>query len=339
MKGNGYGYTNHQRNMRAALERAGVEITEDIEDETADCAVHITTPPSFAPTLANVPQVLFTMYECATLPPHWPGKMSIADLLVVPCQHNVRLFRSYYKGPIVKVWEGIDPEYWQFHQRENPFNPDLSLKERDRPFVFLWVGASNPRKGYEHIVRAWVLFMKRHPELQDRCVLVMKTTQDTRPPRHETIGTNVHVDTRDYPLPDLVNLYKFAHCFLFPSMGEGWGLTLHEAMATGLPSIYTDATAMSDWVPKGGGYPVKWSLAKIQTIGKRNHGETLVDHKTLAASADIEHMVRLMHRVMTRYDEALAVGRRGSNGVRQITWDRAAQEFIDKVTPHIRRTV
>ena len=37
--------------------------------------------------------------------------------------------------------------------------------------------------------------------------------------------------------PGLVQMYHHAHAFCFPSMGEGFGLTLAEAMATGLPVI------------------------------------------------------------------------------------------------------
>ena len=41
------------------------------------------------------------------------------------------------------------------------------------------------------------------------------------------------VDFRDLPRSELIDLYHSAHAFIFPSVGEGFGLTLAEAMATG----------------------------------------------------------------------------------------------------------
>lgn len=328
LKGNGYGYTMHQKNLRAALEkREDVSFTSDVA--SADVAVSITMPTNFAP-LPGVFNVLYTMYETATLPADWVAPLRTPDLLVVPNMHNFRLFTSYVDTPTVVVWEGIDPDVWRFHRRARPHG---------RRFVFLWIGASNPRKGYQHVATAWGLFCQRFPEFAQHCALIMKTTQDTKPPRLEKYPVKLSnggvgmsfVDTRDYSLEGLVGLYQHAHAFLFPSMGEGWGLTLHEAMATGLPSIYTNYSAMKDWVPKKYAWPLRFRMTPIQTLRPSGNGHREVHHRTAAASADVDQLVRYMARLYEHYEEALKLGEQGATVVRKITWASSAEAFVNKI--------
>ena len=320
MVGNGYGYSTHNKNMRAALERCGVEFRED-----ADLAVHITTPPSFEPVEGKY-NVLFTMYEAATLPEEWPERMKGADLLVVPCTWNRQLFSKYYKGPIEVVPEGYKPEKFELTRREFP---------KDSKFMFLWVGASNPRKGYEHVLLAWQQWLKRYPETLHKVHLYMKTTQSLRAERVVDVSRcDVTVDIRDWEFSELTELYKMAHCFLFPSMGEGWGLTLMEAMGTGMPCIYTPWSAMTDWVPKKHAYPLKFNMKQIDTVKQVGEDRGKVYHHSKAASPDIDDLVRKMYRVYTHYEEAAHKGYYAGKAIQHMTWDRAGRIFLEKVLPH-----
>lgn len=323
MTGNGYGYTMHQRNMRNALEGMGVEMAED-----ADIAVHIVTPPSFNPVPGKF-NVLFTMYEMAALPKDWPGQLAGADMLLVPCSHNRQLFARYTKLPIEVVWEGVKPDKFELRQRTYP---------RDRRFRFLWLGASNPRKGYEQVCVAWERFLKKYPEVRGKVELYLKTTQPGSEERNMNVmGAFTIFDNRDMPIDELIKLYHDSHCFLFPSMGEGWGLTLHEAMATGLPAIYTPWSAMRDWVPEKYAWPLKFTMRPIDTMRVTDTGEQQKYHTAPAAYPDIDHLVHRMYQVWSRYGEASPMAVKAAEEVRAITWERAAQELVDKVTPHYER--
>lgn len=323
LRGNGYGYTTHQKSLKAALERAGVEFGE------SDLVVDINTPPS-AKLEDGKFNVLYSMYECATIPDHWVEHTRRPDLMVVPCSHNKHLFSRYTDVPIEIVWEGIDPTKFQYVDRA--WNPE---EER---FTFLWIGASNPRKGYEHIILAWERFTRDHPEEAANSKIIMKTTQVTREERlvsypvHLSNGgvAETYVDTRDYSKENLINLYAIGHCFLFPTMGEGWGLTMHEAAATGLPIIYTPYSAPTDWFKKDHGYPLRFRMKDIKTEGKDGQ----IVHETSAASADVDDLVKKMVRVYHNWEDAKRRGRKASEHVKTITWDRSAQEFLDKIRPH-----
>lgn len=315
MIGNGFGYSTHQRMLKAHLEKAGVVMSED-----GQIAVHIVVPTGFEPIPGKI-NVLYTMYECTTLPKPWIAPLQKADLIVVPCTHNKRLFEQYTKVPVEVCLEGVDIERYAFYPRSFP---------KDMPFMFFWNGASNPRKGYEHLIVAWDHFIRKYPKEHAKCMLYMKTTQVKNPERRilETQSHSV-VDTKVYSVEDLVTLYNAAHCFVFPSMGEGFGLTLAEAMSTGLPCIYTPWSGPNDFISEREGYPVKFKMHVIKTLETTPEGVQRPYHETYAASADAAHVARRMAQVFSDYDEALRRGRAASERIRrEITWDISARSFI-----------
>lgn len=320
--GNALGYSTHQKNLKNYLIKAGV-----VMDESSNVAVHIITPEVFNPIPGKF-NVLYTMYECTTIPPYWIEPLQKADLIVVPCNHNKMLFRNYTKKPIEVCWEGVNVDRFTYIKRTFP---------KKDPFVFLWVGASNPRKGYEHVVISWRVFTEKHPDWN--CVLYMKTTQKTKEERFIKVGHNAFVDTRLLPLekeaadnvkPTLVDLYHMAHAFLLPSMGEGFGLTLAEAMATGLPCIYTPWSGPRDFCSHVEGYPVKYKFVPIKTKEITAEGATgRVMHESRAASADVNSIVNEMERIYLAYDTAIEKGKKAADRIRRdITWDKSANSFI-----------
>ena len=321
MIGNSLGYSTHQRRLKEALEQEGVEITDD-----ADIAVSITTPDRFFP-VPDKYNVLYTMYECTTIPDEWVEPLDRADLIVVPCEHNKRLFRMYTDTPVVVCWEGVQVDRFTYVERKFPANND--------PFMFLWIGASNPRKGYEHVVFSWKLFREKHPDWN--VVLYLKTTQVTREERLLSFGDTI-IDTRLLPLekeagdkrPTLVELYHAAHAFLLPSMGEGFGLTLAEAMSTGLPCIYTPWSGPVDFCSFREGYPVKWKFVTVKTREITQQGiPGKVKNESKAASAIPESIVEQMERIYLAYDTALIKGKRAAERIRRdITWQKSAKSFM-----------
>jgi len=48
--------------------------------------------------------------------------------------------------------------------------------------------------------------------------------------------------------PDLVALYKVADAFVFPSVKEGWGLVILEAIAAGLPVIASNQAPFTEFL-------------------------------------------------------------------------------------------
>jgi glycosyltransferase involved in cell wall biosynthesis len=84
-----------------------------------------------------------------------------------------------------------------------------------------------------------------HRELGLELVVTSRRVSTVRhdDPVSETPGVRRTFDPTD---DELASLYANALCLLWPSLGEGYGLPLLEAMAVGTPFISTDVGAASE---------------------------------------------------------------------------------------------
>jgi glycosyltransferase involved in cell wall biosynthesis len=139
-------------------------------------------------------------------------------------------------GPGVEAW--IAP------------TPEVSLRERlalgNGPIV-LAVSAKKAHKNLLRMVEAMRVVIDRHPA----AVLVLPG----RPTAHEEElralaarqGTAANVVFPPYVDPaDLEGLYAAATCFVLPSVNEGFGLPILEAMRRGVPVACSNVSAMPE---------------------------------------------------------------------------------------------
>jgi len=340
--GNALGYAWHKKMMK----QYSAEYFEYSED--ADIALQIISADHFIPVAGKI-NVLFTMWEFLDLPPSYIEGINKADVLIVPCDWCRDLFRRYTEKPIYVCNEGIEPGTFPFFDRSQN-RPNGS----DKKFRFLWCGAPNPRKGYEFVVKSIKLFEKM-PEIE----IYIKTTSKKidltnirerraeygditdedfekriermieREPKLKTENLthfgehqNIIYDTRKLSFDELVGLYNSAHCFLLPTLGEGWGLTLCEAMATGCPSIALPQTGCAEYFDERVGFGVKYDII---TMRLENYG---ISSRTYLPN--LEDFVSKMVMVIQNYDEALKRGKRASERIhKNFTWPQAARRLHD----------
>ncbi len=335
-KGDGYGYSNHTRQMMHALQRAGVEISTAL-DGSAKIAVHL-TPADFYEPIPGMVNVLFTMVETATIPGHLQiERERQPDVFIVPCEHNRRIFKQFYRGKPVHVCpEGINPAEFPYYERKEP--------AKNKPFRFLFVGALNDRKGLTRIANLFNEWLGGG-DLPDNAQLYLKTTnlidiglseihylkpdekrvnfKGYRPaPGENPVLPSMVIDQRNIDTAELCKLYHSAHAFILPTTGEGWGLTLHEALATGCPAIWTHWSGPVDYADAAIGFPIKKiTMTPIEFAdGGRSTG-------TLP---DITEIKKRMRHIYDNYPEALKRGKKASDRMHnQFTWDHAAQRFVE----------
>lgn len=123
--------------------------------------------------------------------------------------------------------------------------------ELDKPFV-LYVGGFDGRKNVELLVRAFADMPK---DLRSRHTLVLggkiTSTQEAALraiASSQGLGTKDVVFTRDLTDEDLVAMYNLCSLFVFPSLQEGFGLPVLEAMACGAPVLAANATSLPEVV-------------------------------------------------------------------------------------------
>lgn len=116
----------------------------------------------------------------------------------------------------------------------------------ERPYVF-YVGAFKEHKNLVRLVQAFALVRKRAPELR----LVLAGPRQWRYPDLETaidqLALGDAVSVLGYvPEADLPALYAGSVVFVLPSLHEGFGLPILEAMACGAPVVCSSADALPE---------------------------------------------------------------------------------------------
>lgn len=307
MDGNSFGYSRLQREVYEGLLSRGVEIRRG-----APIRLQITEPSVVMPAAGRT-SVVLSMWESYDLDAGRVRALATADMLLAPSKFSVDVFAKYglkaRRCPL-----GIDPGAWPFRRRE---------LASGQPFRWLWVGAPNARKGWDVIEIAWMALGK-----VKGVELYLKTTGTDREEGIVRRG-NVIVDNRNVSREELLGIYHSAHGFVFPTAGEGWGLTLHEAMATGLPCVVTEYSGVLDFCDARTTYFVPFVpvATGIETMDGRPAGEVR------SMYADPSWVVRAMMAVMGNYREASIRARAGAEKARRFTWGRT----VDTLIAHLER--
>ena len=155
----------------------------------------------------------------------------------------------------------------------------------DRPYV-LAVGTVQPRKNYELLVRAFSAVAAQQPH---SLVLAGGTGWLTEGLQAEIARQGLADRVRMAGFvadDDLPGLYSAADLFVFPSLYEGFGLPLLEAMACGVPVISSNASSLPE-VAETGGEPAAlllppldegaWTAAMLRLLGDAAARQQLVD--------------------------------------------------------------
>jgi glycosyltransferase involved in cell wall biosynthesis len=114
--------------------------------------------------------------------------------------------------------------------------PPISTADRpmpvDQPVRFLYAGNQSLRKGSHLLYEAWRLckFKENEASLQLIGKMLLPETLRSHLPGHVTIRSNV-------PHEELMEFYQSADVFLLPTLADGFGMVVTEAMSQGVPVI------------------------------------------------------------------------------------------------------
>ena len=138
-------------------------------------------------------------------------------------------------------------------------NEETQLKKRlgiDGNPVYLTIGGIEPRKNSLKLLEAFCKVLKTRPQAQ-LIIAGGETLFDYEPYRvefFEIAKQNKIIIGKSLILPgvmadeDIPVLYRCADAFVFPSVKEGWGLVLLEAIASGLPVITSNIPPFTEFL-------------------------------------------------------------------------------------------
>jgi glycosyltransferase-like protein len=181
------------------------------------------------------------------------------DLVIVVSQYWRQRLRDEFGVHAEVVTNGVN---LQRSRRPRGFDPAAlraSVGATGRT-LFLTVGGIEPRKGTRELVEAMALLRGRLVPAPVLAIVGGHSFQDYRPyaasvlRRAKSLGLESGKDlailgtVSDRELP---GWYHSGDVFVFPSVTEGWGLALLEAMASGLPAIATDIPVFREFLDDG----------------------------------------------------------------------------------------
>lgn len=157
--------------------------------------------------------------------------------------------------------------------------PTVKMQMKDKkqsPFVFLSAGTQSVRKGVHYTLDAWrkiaptnkdsELWLIGHMQLPENLLANLPGKVIVRP---------------SVPKAELSEIYHRANVLVFPSLVEGFGMVITEAMAHGLPVITTSNTAGPELIDHGqNGFvvPVRDTDALVEVmLWSMQHSEELAE--------------------------------------------------------------
>lgn len=231
-------------------------------------------------------------------------KWSRIDHVVTDSQCSKRDIMTHLKVPenrLTVVYPGIDPERFRPTPLSNPLPMGERGGVRGRPYV-LSVAGADPTKNVETLVEA---FGRLPQPVRDAYDLVLVGDFRRRPELRERAAfLGVEKQTRFPGVVDddqLIELYRQAALFVFPSRYEGFGLPVLEAMACGCPVISSNASSLP---------------------------EVTGDAALLVDPLDADGLVKAMQRVLSDQDLSRELRARGPARAEQFSWDRTAREMV-----------
>ncbi|MDQ7030045.1 MAG: glycosyltransferase family 1 protein [Ardenticatenia bacterium] len=169
------------------------------------------------------------------------------------------------------------------------------------PRFVLYVGTLEPRKNLVRLVKAFAR-VRADADLPHHLVLVGQRGWKDVPlfAAIENLGVSDVVHVVGYvPTPDVVALYNLAELFVFPSVYEGFGLPIVEAMACGTPVLTSAVGAMAE---------IAGGAAE------------------LVNPLDVGELADALHCLLTDRNRRRELRRRGLRRAAEFSWRRTAEE-------------
>ncbi len=127
-------------------------------------------------------------------------------------------------------------------------------------FLILTAGGIEPRKGTDHLFRAMSLLRQRLDKPPVLAIIGGHSFQDHAEYRRRVIATMPALGLEfdgdvvmlgTLPDDEMPRWYHAADVFAFPSVTEGWGLVVLEAMAAGTPTVLSDLAVFGEYLAFG----------------------------------------------------------------------------------------
>lgn len=219
------------------------------------------SPEGFTPHLTKVPAVI-TIHDLAYV--HFPQQIDKTNLfyykkyqpLFAKKARSILTVSEYTRQDIIEQYHIPDEKISVVYNAANDAYVPLSWEEKQKVKkqytsgreYFLFVGALHPRKNIINMLKAFVRF-KRRQQSGMKLVIVgrmawmtgeIEEAKRRMPYREDVIWLGYQ------EVAELSKIVGAAYTLLYPSLFEGFGIPIIEAMACGVPSIVSNTSSMPE---------------------------------------------------------------------------------------------
>ena len=266
-----------------------------------------TNPFDFDTNVSEV-RVANTMCETDHVNSTWRDKLNSMQYIVVPNTFNKEVFiNSGVTSPIKVIPHGVDSDTFPYYDRP----------KRDI-YTFGMVGYldDTDRKGAFDTIRAFSSeFIEDEPVR-----LIIKSSNPRFGYYRSFKDKRISIITENMSKEELNMFYQSIDCFVFPSKAEGVGYPPREAMLTGLPTIITNWSGLSDIAFSDICYPLK----PVKLV-PRPH---FIEQDGNWALIDIAELMYTMRHVYKHQMDGRYKGYRAANYLRETaSWEVCAYQL------------
>lgn len=200
------------------------------------------------------------------------------------------------------VYQGVDDV---FRSAPDPgvLRAHLEAYDLDGPYL-LFVGNPKPHKNLDNVVKAYARALKLGGfEAPLVCVGDREGSSFKIRQRAEQLGIGDRVRLLGHvPQDDLPMLYRGATLFLYPTLYEGFGLPVIEAMASGTPVITSNTSSLKE-IAEG--------------------------YAHVVAPLDVEQIAAAIHQCMNDEEHRLEIAEKGRRRSADFSWDLTARRTLE----------
>ena len=243
-----------------------------------------------------------------------PRSIKKANKIIVPSVTTKKALIELFHVPeekIAVIVHGVEERFF----KSPPFSSRLYHGQENNTKYILAVGTIEPRKNHVALLDAYA---KLPENIRNQYELVIAGARGwgTREfdLKLDSLKSEItaHIKIMNYASDEhLPALYKHASLFVYPSLYEGFGLPVLEAMAAGIPVVTSKGSAMAE------------TVSSLSSLG----GEPK-NYVSFVDPASVEEIREAMVKALSNSHIAKIMGEQGAEFARHFTWRETAQNTL-----------